>query len=135
MTVRASILSDIDGSLRAISEIKQVESGRWLDFQVEDVQLPIAFATLQNDAPAGGGAVGYETFNVTAAIEVWCVDTDLETLIGAVHAAIMADLTQGGFAMNTHRESCTPYALDPVRGLTGFVMTFTILYRHSFGVP
>lgn len=134
MTVRASILSDIAGSLGAIAGIGQVESGKWQDFDLKAVTLPIAFATLQNDDPAEAG-MGMEAFWVNAMVEVWCADADLETLIGAVHTAIMADVTQGGFALNTKRDTCTPFSLDPTRGLTGFAITFRILYRHPFGSP
>jgi hypothetical protein len=134
MTVRASILTDLEGSLAAITAINQVEAGKWLDFDLKAVTLPIAFVTLQDDDPAEG-AMGFETFWVNAVVEVWCADEDLETLIGAVHAAIMADVTQGGNSLNTKRTSCVPFSLDPVRGLTGFAMTFRILYRHQFGSP
>jgi hypothetical protein len=134
MTARSSILTDLDGSVTAVTGMGQVESGKWRDFDLKDVTLPVAFITLQGDEPAEAG-IGFEAFWVTASIEVWCADSSMETLIGGVHTAIMADVTQGGNAMNTKRDSCVPFAIDPTRGLAGFSMTFRILYRHAFGSP
>jgi len=134
MTVRASILSNAKGTIEAISGIEQVEAGKWSEVDLKDLTLPAAFIILGPDEVATGPA-GFESFWLPAAIEVWCKESEMEALIGSVHAAMLVDETRGGNALNTVRDTCVPFAVDPARGLVGFDLTFKILYRHPVGQP
>ena len=134
MTVRASILANAKGTIEAVSGIEQVEAGKWSEVALKDLTLPAAFIILGPDEVVSGPA-GFESFWLPAVVEVWCKESDMETLIGSVHASMLADETRGGNALNTVRDTCIPFAVDPARGLVGFDLTFKILYRHPYGQP
>ncbi|MCL5884905.1 MAG: hypothetical protein M1377_06125 [Deltaproteobacteria bacterium] len=134
MTVRAQILSDIKTTVSSVDAIRQIEAGKWSEVELKDLSLPAAFVIFGADEVASG-PMGFESFWLSAVLEVWCKESDMEDLLGAVHAAMLTDITRGGNAVNTVRDVCTPFALDPSRGLAGFDVTFKILYRHPVGSP
>ena len=134
MTVRAGILSHIKATVSLVDAIRQVEAGKWSEVDLKDLSLPAAFVIFGADEVASG-PMGFESFWLSTVVEVWCKESDMEDLVGAVHAAMLTDITRGGNAVNTVRDVCTPFALDPSRGLAGFDLTFKILYRHPMGSP
>ena len=134
MTVRSRILSDIKATVSSVDAIKQVEAGKWSEVDLKDLSLPAAFVIFGADEVATG-PMGFESYWLSAVVEVWCKESDMEDLIGFIHAAMLTDITRGGNAVNTVRDVCTPFALDPSRGLAGFDLTFKILYRHPVGSP
>ena len=134
MTVRSQILSNLKTTVSSVDAIRQVEAGRWSEVDLKDLSLPAAFVIFGADEIATG-PMGFESFWLSAVVEVWCKESDMEDLIGAVHAAVLADITRGGSAINTVRDACAPFALDPSRSLAVFDLTFKILYRHPVGLP
>jgi hypothetical protein len=134
MTVRGDILGHIETTLGNITGVGDVSVGKFRDVDVDAVRLPCVFADYSNDRP-GEGSSGFETFVVPVEIEAWCTDTNRETFLGLVHAALMADYTQGGHALNTTRTTCQTLFVDPGRHLSGFILSFEILYRHPRGTP
>ena len=134
MSKRSDILANIGTTIAAVSGINQVETGKWSEVDLKDLTLPVAFIFLGTDE-ISPPPVGYEQFWIPAVVEVFCKDSDMESLIAAIHAAMLVDVTRGGHALQTVRETCDPFAVDPTRGLAGFDLTFKIQYRHPVGQP
>jgi hypothetical protein len=134
MSKRASILTNCGTTVAAVTGINQVEAGKWSEVDLADLSLPVAFIIFGTDERSPP-PVGYEQFWVPAVVEVFCKDTDMETLLAAIHTAMLEDPTRGGYALQTIRETCDPFAVDPTRGLAGFDLTFKIQYRHPVGQP
>lgn len=133
-TKRQDILLRIEATLGGVTGIATVVAGKWGTVDLDNLALPAAFIVFGPDRTAEVGA-GFEGFWIPASVEVWCPDDEMETLIGAIHTAVLADVTCGGFALNTKRDSCTPFSIDPGRSLAGFDLVFQILYRHPVGYP
>lgn len=135
MSRRSDILSNIHTTLEGVTGIGTVNTARLREIDIDtDVTLPAAFADFGDDRRAEAG-MGFEGFVVPVDVEVWVKDADRETFISRVHTAMMTDVTRGGYALNTTRNSCKMFFLDPGRSLTGFVLSFDILYRHPTGSP
>ncbi len=136
MSVRADILSDIDTVLKAMTEFidASVITGKAEQVDLESVTLPVAFV-LQGPERKPSQAMGLETWEWTITVEVWCKDSDVETLYAAVHQALMVDIYRGGHALNFYRDGGDVLSVDPGRSLSAFQQTYQILYRHPFGTP
>jgi len=134
MSKRSGILADIGTTISSVTGINQVETGKWSEVDLKDLSLPAAFVILGTDE-ISPPPMGYEQFWIPAVVEVFCKDSDMETLIAAIHTAMLADVTRGGYALQTDRDICEPFAVDPTRGLAGFDLTFKIQYRHPVGQP
>ena len=141
MTVRASILNDIDGTLKAVTGVTDasVFVGNIVDFDLDNlptgVDLPLVFAIQGPEQKASEPVMGMETWNWTITVEVWCISSAVETLYGLIQAAMLADITCGGYARKTERTGGDVLSIDPGRGLSAFQLTYQIQYRHPWGTP
>jgi len=134
MSKRSDILSAVDTVIRSVSGIGDVFVGKVREIFIDEVNLPAAFADFSGDRPAEGG-MGFEAFVVQVDVEVWCPDSSRETLLAAVHAGMISDVTLGGAALNVTRTTCKTLFVDAGRSLSGFILSFDILYRHPRGTP
>jgi hypothetical protein len=134
MSRRSDILGHVSTILTNVTGMGTVISGKYRDIDLDATTLPVAFADYGDDRVAEAG-MGFEAFVVPLDVEVWCHDTDRETLLGLVHAAMVADVTISSHALNTTRTTCRLFFVDAGRSLTGFILSFDILYRHPRGTP
>jgi len=141
MSFRTDILANIETTLKATAGLSDtsVFVGKLVDFDIDNlpagVSLPIAFAIQGPEQKAPEQVHGFETWNWTVTAEVWCTDTAVETLYEAIHAALMVDITRGGFARKFERTGGDVLPVDPGRGLAAFQQTYQIQYRHPWGTP
>jgi hypothetical protein len=140
MSVRSSILANIETVLKAVDGVADasVFAGKLRDFDLDSlpagVTLPLVFA-IQGPEQRAEQVHGFETWNWTVAVEVWCADTAVETLYAAIHTAMIADITRGGYARKTERIGGDVLPIDPGRGISAFQQTYQIQYRHPWGTP
>lgn len=139
MSVRSNILSNIETVLKAVTGLvaDSVFVGKLeqVDLDAQDVVLPLTFAIQGPEQKASEQVMGFETWNWTVTVEVWCRDTSVETLYAAIQAALMADITRGGFARKFERTGGDVLTIDPGRSLSAFQHTYEIQYRHPQGTP
>ena len=134
MSVRSDILADIQTVISGIAGIGTVAAGKVEYVDLDNLTLPTAFI-LQGPEKKITGSTEHETWEWTVVIEVWCKDTDVEPFHASVHQAMASDISRGGYALNCHRESSDPLAIDPGRGVAGFHQEYRIDYRHPLGSP
>lgn len=139
MTVRASILTNIDTTLKTVTGLVDasiyVGKMEQVDLDAVDLVLPLTFAIQGPEQKASEQVMGMETWNWTITIEVWCAQASVETLYGAIQTAMLTDITRGGYARKTERISGDALPIDPGRGLSAFQLTYQIQYRHPWGTP
>jgi len=134
MSVRSSILADIETTLKDIPGVGDVTTGKYEQVDLDQLTLPALFV-LQGSDQEGARSTGYEVFTWRVVVEAWCRDTDAEAVFASIHAAVSADPTRGGKALNCHRTGSEIFSLDPGRGLIALQQSFEILYRHPVGSP
>jgi hypothetical protein len=123
MSVRSSILADMEAVLKGISGVGDVYTGKYEQVDLDQLTLPALFV-LQGSDQEAARSTGYE-----------CKDTDAETVFASIHTALSADPTRGGTSMNCRRTGSDILSLDPGRGLIALQQTYEILYRHPIGSP
>jgi len=134
MSVRSSILADFESVLTSIPGVGEVFIGKYEQVDLDHLTLPALFV-LQGSDQEGARSTGYEVFTWRVVVETWCRDTDVEAVSASIHAAVSADPTRGGAALNCHRTGSDVFSLDPGRGLIALQQSFEILYRHPVGSP
>lgn len=134
MSVRSSILADIETTLNAIVGVGDVHTGKYEQVDLEALTLPALFV-LQGSDQEAARSTGYEVFTWRVVVEAWCRDTDAESIFASIHTALSADPTRGGTSLNCHRTGSEILSLDPGRGLIALQQSFEILYRHPVGSP
>ncbi len=139
MSFRSDILGNIETVLKAIVGLipEQVYVGKLQDVSLNDpsVALPVVFVIQGSEQKVPEPVMGFETWNWTVSIEVWCLDTSVETLYSAIQSALTADITRGGFSRKFERTSGDVLAVDAARGISAFQQTYQIQYRHPYGTP
>jgi len=139
VSFRSDILSNIEAVLKAIDGLvtDSVFVGKMTDQDLDapGLVLPLTFAIQGPEQKASEQVHGYETWNWTITVEVWCADTTVETLYEMIHTALMVDITRGGFARKFERTGGDVLPIDPGRGLSAFQQTYQIQYRHPWGTP
>lgn len=134
MGVRSNILTDIEVTLSAVTGVGTVTTGKVDYVDLDNLTLPAVFI-IQGAEEKIPGSTEHEAFRWAVAVETWCKDVDVEPLHAAIHQAMAADPTRGGYAINSYRQGSTTFAVDPGRGLAGFTQEFNIEYRHPLGSP
>jgi hypothetical protein len=134
MSVRSSILADMEAVLKGISGVGDVYTGKYEQVDLDQLTLPALFV-LQGSDQEAARSTGYEVFTWRVVVEAWCKDTDAETVFASIHTALSADPTRGGTSMNCRRTGSDILSLDPGRGLIALQQTYEILYRHPIGSP
>jgi hypothetical protein len=83
-----------------------------------------------------------EQWEWTIIFEVWAKDEDMEHLLGLLHTVMAKNNSDGGLICSTlmgvidvMRMSSDMLVVDPDRSLLAMVVTFSVLYRHSYGQP
>jgi hypothetical protein len=139
VSVRSNILSNIEAVLKAVTgqvaDSVFVGKLEQVDLDAADLVLPLTFAIQGPEQKASKQVMGMETWNWTITIEVWCSDTSVETLYGVIQAAMLTDITRGGYAQKTERTGGDVLPVDPGRGMAAFQQTYQIQYRHPWGTP
>ena len=137
-TVRQNILEGIKTILEGIASINYVEINRISPIDLETIPYPCAFIypdaeTKLNDNRA---VIGYENWELGISIEVWAnKDTNLETLLGEIHTAMVNDYRIGGHAVTSDRIGSELFLVDPVREIQSMILNYSIIYRHRKGIP
>ena len=134
MSVRSSILANIETTLKGIAGVGDVTTGKYEQVDLDQLTLPALFV-LQGSDQEAARSTGYEVFTWRIVVEAWCKDTDAESVFASIHAALSADPTRGGTALNCRRTGSEILSLDPGRGLIALQQSFEILYRHPVGSP
>jgi hypothetical protein len=134
MSVRSSILTEMEAVLKGIPGVGDVTTGKYEQVDLDQLTLPALFVMQGSDQEAAR-STGYEVFTWRVVVEAWCKDTDAESVFASIHAALSADPTRGGTALNCHRTGSEILSLDPGRGLIALQQTYEILYRHPVGSP
>ena len=134
MSVRSNILSNLETVIAAIPGIGTVTAGKVEYVDLDNLTLPACFI-LKGPERKITGSTEHEAFAGTVLVEVWCKDSDVDSLHASVHKAMAFDISRGGYALNCFRESSEPLAVDPGRGIAGFQQEYRIDYRHPTGTP
>ena len=79
-----------------------VYTGKYEQVDLDALTLPALFV-LQGSDQEAARSTGYEVFTWRVVVEAWCRDTDAEAVFASIHAALSADPTRGGTAMNCRR--------------------------------
>jgi hypothetical protein len=134
-TKRQSILSNIKTTLQNITAIKTVLLSKLSISDLETYPYPICFIFSGGESKTWeNGVLAYETWIWPVYIEVWALDTDMETYLGSIHNEMAKDETRGGYALKCERVgSSAPWLVDPDDNLAGMLLEFQIMYRHVEG--
>lgn len=136
MTVRGSILSNLQSTLHGVVALKAVEVGKYEPVDLAEIAFPSAYIFQDSDyLDEAVQVTGYQVFNWVVVVEVWCKAADIETLLGAIDAAVAANDTLNGNALYAYRTGSRVYQVDPVRGIAVLQADFKIQYRHPYGSP
>ena len=137
-TTRQNILDHIKTILETIVSIKSVEINKTSVVDIESIAFPCAFIFSDRETKLGDNrsVIGYENWEWIINIEVWSDErNDQETLLGEIHTAMAADYTIGALAATSDRIGASLFVLDPTRSLSSMVLDYSIIYRHTVGIP
>lgn len=133
MTTRQSILSNIQTTIQNIAAIKTVILNKLSISDLETFPFPICFIFSGGENKVWD-VLNYESWEWPVYIEVWALDTDIETYLGSIHNEMAKDYTRGGFALDCERiGTSAPWLVDPDDSLAGMLIEFKIKYRNVYG--
>jgi len=133
-TTRQKILADIEQVLQGIPEIKTILMNKLTISDLDTYPIPLCFVFSGGEAKEWD-VINYETWKWAIFVEVWAVDTDMETYLGLIHNALAVDETRGGNAVRCERVgSIAPFLVDSDNSLAGMLLEFQIWYRHIEGI-
>jgi len=135
MSVRSSILANIETALGSITGVGDVFVGKYEQADLEQLTLPALFVLQGSDQESPDEEFGVEVFEWDILVETWCKDTDAETVFAAIHTVMAADHTLGGNAIQNRRTGSMVLSLDPGRGIIAMQQMFKITYSHPNGQP
>ena len=133
-TFRQNIISNIVTALQEISQLKSVTAEEIVITDLDTVPMPCAFVVASNESRIETGTIGYESWDWSVNVEVWA-RTDLEVLLGLIHAKLYEDPLRGGYATSTHRVGSDIFTIETDKQLNGLMINFSIQYRHAWGNP
>ena len=137
-TTRQSILDYIKTILETIASIKSVEINKTSVVDIESIAFPCAFIFSDRETKLGDNrsVIGYENWEWIINIEVWSDErNDQETLLGEIHTTMASYYTIGALAATSDRIGASLFVLDPTRSLSSMVLDYSIIYRHTVGIP
>lgn len=136
MTVRSDILAAFKAALEGVTALQAVEVGKYEPVDLGEIAFPSAYVFPERDfLDESQQVIGFEVFDWTVVIEVWCKVADIETLHGSIVSAMGADNSLGGHALNCYRTDSEMFQVDPIRGIAVLQMGYKIKYRHPLGTP
>ena len=137
-TTRQSILAGIKVILDGVEGISYTEINKVSPVDLETISYPCAFIypDVETKLSDSRAVIGYENWEWMISIEVWAgKDTNLETLLGEIHTAMVNDYRIGGNAVTSDRIGSEFFLVDPVREIQSMILSYSIIYRHRKGVP
>ena len=145
-THRQMILDQIETMLNGIEEndsavFKHVAIGEITPVDLDTVAFPAIFV-FPGPEKRMDEVTDMEQWEWTIIFEVWAKDEDMEHLLGLLHTVMAKNNSDGGLICSTlmgvihvMRMSSDMLVVDPDRSLLAMVVTFSVLYRHSYGQP
>lgn len=135
-TTRENILDRIKTDLTAVTGVNYVTLLQPSPVDLETIAMPAIFIytgpeTRLSDNRA---VIGYENWQWEVILEVWARDTDMEALLGLIHAAMFADEELGNYAVISYRTGVDMQIVDPEQSLQVMVISYEVIYRHVKGV-
>ena len=133
-TKRRTILNVIKTVLEGVSVLKKVMLV--VDEHRPDVETaPMPFALIHSggETRVPDGIIGSETWKWECTIEIWARSTDMEALLGTIHAAMFANYR---FDANAHNSYRTGAEIVPIPGddaVQVMLIDYSITYRHTLG--
>ncbi len=134
-TTRQNILAQIKTTLEGVESITEVQVNKTTPVDIETIGFPCAFIYSGGETRQQNGPITYETWEWEIQIELWARDSDMETLLGVVHAAMFADEKIGGYADTSYRTGVDMYVIDPLQSLEAALITYLVRYKHVRGTP
>jgi hypothetical protein len=134
-TRRQNILADINTTLTAVGTLATVATNRVL---VVDSAVTLPFANITSgsmvyvEEESDLGGVGQEEFEWQIPIVIYTDTTDIETLLGDIHVAMMTDESRGDYADITNFVSAE--MLEDF-DMSNNVQAMTITYEIKYGLP
>ncbi len=140
-TKRQDILAQINTDITAITSggstvFKTVSTKRPTVVDLEVSPLPACFIYSDRDTKVTEGkdtTIGKETWEWYVMLEIWAIDSVIETLLDNIHTAMYADYKFNNNAVWSERMGFDPFIIDPDQRLEGMFIPYRVLYRHSLG--
>jgi len=137
-TVRESILADLHTTLAAVSSLKSAQ--RWEQNGNDFTETPmVVIAPAPEEKEDGPSAL--TTCRLDVDIDLYVrhdknefagsTDAYLNGLLGAIEAALMADHTRGGHAIDTEITGNSPFEVIEGQALAGLIISIRVHYRHQ----
>jgi hypothetical protein len=134
-TRRQNILANINTVLTAVGTLNTVATNR---VTVVDGDVTLPFANITSGSATVNlelsdiGSTGQEEFEWEIPIIVFSDSTDIETLLGDIHVAMMTDDSRGGYADITN---LTSVEMVEDFDMSNNVQAMTITYEITYGLP
>lgn len=133
MTTRQNVLLNIKSTLENISSIKTVILSKLAISDLETYPYPICFIFSGGESKVWD-VINYESWEWPVYIEVWALDTDMETYLGLIHNEMAKDYTRGGYVLDSERVgSSAPWLVDADSNLSGMLIEYRVKYRNVYG--
>lgn len=148
MTVRESILENLKATLEAISiangyrnDIASVQRWRQSGNSLVLVPCIVINAGPEEKEPSPNP---FAACKLTVYLDVWTrqaqddpqsTDTLLNSLLGDIEKALMADYTRGGFSKDTNIKSNVPFETLEGQPQAGIIIELEIIYQHKQDDP
>lgn len=135
-TTRVNILERIKTDLTAVSGVQYVDLLQPSPVDLDTIDMPAIFIYTGPEVRLSDNraVIGYESWQWNVVLEVWTRDTDMEALLGKIHAAMFADEEIGNFAVTSYRTGVDMQIIDPEQSLQAMIIEYEIIYRHIRGV-
>lgn len=132
-TTRQLILANIKSEIEEITQINTVLLDKLSIPELETQSFPMCFI-FSGAENKEYDVLTKETWKWTVFIEVWALDSDLETYLGYIHNKMAEDETRGGNSLRCERVGCSaPWLIVPDDNISGMLLEYEIWYRHTYG--
>lgn len=139
-SVREEIITELENTLSAIPEIKQVLERKSMIPELDNMDLPAAFIKLgpatkiltPNQQPVGA-VIGKDTWEWSIVIGIYMHDEDEEQLLKIVSDALYNNCTLGGHAVFSDRMGDEILLIDPTDTYNVLIIDYIIYYRNDLG--
>ena len=135
-TTRENILEQFKTDLTVVTGINYVERLKPSPVDIETVPMPAIFIYTGPEVRLRDerAVIGYETWDWEIVLEVWARDTDMEVVLGNIHAKMFADETLGGYAVTSCRTGSDSQVVDVEQSLQAMLVLYQVIYRHVKGI-
>lgn len=138
MSTRQNILNQFvtDISAMTVVPLQEVHQKQPTLADVEKLSFPSAFVYtgVETRVEDSRAVIGYENWDMEVVVEVWSKEDNLESILEEIHAAIFADYTLGGNAVEAKRLGSDTWILDYEGTWYVLYIPFAVFFRHVRGI-